>query len=50
MDSPGTGVVRSQPVRWGVDIAPWKIEYGQQDSGVPLPPGTEEGQVPSMKG
>jgi hypothetical protein len=38
---------RARPeMKWGVDIAPWKIEYGQQDSGVPLPPGTEEGQAP----
>jgi len=38
---------RAHPeMKWGVDIAPWKLEYGQQDSGVPLPPGIDEGQGP----
>jgi len=36
-----------QPVmKWSVDIAPWKLEYGQQRSPAKLPKGVKEGDAP----
>jgi len=33
-------------MKWDVDIAPWKLEYGQQRSPVKLPSGVKEGDPP----
>jgi len=33
-------------MKWSVDIAPWKVEYGQQRSPVQLPAGIKEGDAP----
>lgn len=33
-------------MKWNVDIAPWKLEYGQQASPVSLPAGIKEGDAP----
>lgn len=33
-------------MKWGVDIAPWKVEYGQQASPVSLPAGVKPGDAP----
>jgi hypothetical protein len=33
-------------MKWAVDIAPWKVEYGQQSAPVVLPEGVKEGDPP----
>lgn len=33
-------------MKWSVDIAPWKLEYGQQAAPVKLPGGVQEGAPP----
>jgi hypothetical protein len=33
-------------MKWAVDIAPWKVEYGLQSAPVALPPGVKEGDAP----
>lgn len=34
-------------MKWGVDIAPWALEYGQQNPQLPLPQGVVEGAKPA---
>jgi hypothetical protein len=33
-------------MKWAVDIAPWRVEYGQQSAPVTLPEGVKEGDPP----
>jgi hypothetical protein len=37
---------RKPGMKWGVDIAPWALAYGQQAAPVRLPPGVREGDPP----
>jgi len=33
-------------MKWGVELAPWSVEYGPQDPGLPLPAGARERGAP----
>lgn len=39
--------VSSPFMKWGVDIAPWNVEYGQQSAPVQLPAGVVKGGPPA---